>query len=252
MRNQAGLLAIVALLVGCGSSDEATPVPQPNESATPSPALPSPAKPEPDLAACPKAQPFDDSLRGRDGPVAAPPMMDGMVKSDMDHFAILTLSGKTVCIDTNWIEQVSGARLTRDNRFLSFEWTGYEAFGFMVVDRSGAGTVIETGTTPLASPSGKRLASVDLSVSGFGGLNAFAVWQIEPVGVRQLAKVEDDLPPGDWTIKGWSGETCVNLAFLPIERHPSSASEMDSAPRDPWNAAQARGWKPAPGSCPAA
>ena len=142
MRNQAGLLAIAALLGGCGSSDDATPVPTPSESAAPSPALPAPAGPEPDLAACPKAQPFDDSLRGRDGPVAAPPMMDGLVKSDMDHFAILTLSGKTVCIDTNWIETVSGARLTRDKRFLSFEWSGYEAFGFMVVDRSGAGTVM--------------------------------------------------------------------------------------------------------------
>lgn len=110
--------------------------------------------------------------------------------------------------------------------------------------------MIETGNAPLAPPSGMRFASVDLSESGFGGFNAFGVWQIERVGLRELAKVQDGLPAGDWRIAGWAGDECVNLSLLPIDRQPSDAGDFEIAERDPWFAAEASGWTPAPGACP--
>jgi len=252
MRSRAGVIAIVALLGGCGSSDDAPPA-EPSAEATVAAPVPAPtatAAPEADLAACPRAQSIDLELRERKKPIPLPPVFDGLAKTGMDHFAVLTLDGGTVCVDTSWFEQVSSARVMRDSRFLSFEWVGYEAFGYVVVDRNGKGTVIETGNAPLTSPDGNRLASVDLSVSGFGGLNALAVWQVAPTGLRPLAKVEEGIPAGDWTLRGWSGNTCVNLGFLPIETQIDSPEEFETHPRDPWHAAEARRWKPAPGSCP--
>ncbi len=120
----------------------------------------------------------------------------------------------------------------------------------MVVDRTGRGQVVDTGNAPIASPNGERLASVDLSESAFGSLNAFAVWAIEPVGLRELAEINEDLPSGDWRIEGWQGNDCIRLSLLPSDRYPEDYRDLDETPRDAWFAAQTNAWKPAPGSCP--
>ncbi|MBN8500690.1 MAG: hypothetical protein J0M19_06020 [Sphingomonadales bacterium] len=160
-----------------------------------------------------------------------------------------SLSGKTICIDVRWIEHIESIRPSRDKRFFGFEWVGYEAFGFIVVDRAGRGDQIDTGTAPVWSQSGRRLAAADLSESGFGALNAFAVWDVTPAGFKQLATV-DTLPSGDWRVGLWRSETCVSLSVLPSDRQPEDAQDMAKAPRDPWFAAAANGWKPQPGTCP--
>ena len=209
-------------------------------------AAPAAAKPPlPDLKACEQftREEGDPELQRR-GPLALPASFKRLAAADMDHIAVLAAAGNTLCLDTRFIEQIAAAKASPDRRFLAFEWSGYEAYGHFLFDRSGRGQVLETGTAPLTAPAGRRFAAVDLSVSAFGGLNAFAVWDIEPVGLREVARVFEDLPSGDWRIEGWSGDTCVNISLLPIERGDQGE------PRDPWFAAQSRKWQPRPGSCP--
>ena len=241
------ILALAVLAAACGQTDNAA-------QAEGSPAQPAPAEAaaQPNLAACPEAESVDEELRERKEPIPIPAPFAGLVKADMDHFAVSTLDGGTVCVDAGWMESIEEPKVSPDNRFVSFGWSGYEAFGFIVVDRSGKGQAIETGNAPLASPERDRFASIDLSESGFGGFNAFGVWQAEPAGLKELAQYSEEFPPGDWRIERWAGRACVELSVLPIERQPSHVDDFDKAPRDPWFAAEAKGWKPAPGRCPRA
>jgi len=101
---------------------------------------------------------------------------------------------------------------------------------------------------PVASPSGKLLAAADLGEAGFGALNAFAVWRIEPDRVRALAK-QDDVPSAyDWRVEKWAGETCVELSSVPW----GSFAGETSGPREPYRARESDGWRLEPGRCPAA
>jgi hypothetical protein len=246
MRQTIGLIAIAALLGGCGSQAEpTTPTETVRKRGDAAPA----ATPEPDLAACPKAEPIDERTRTK--PIPVPAAFRGLAASSMDHFAFTTLYGSIVCVDTTWLESIDEAKLSDDGRFASFNWAGYEAFGHVIVDRAGKGQVLDTGNPPVASPSGRLLAAVDLSESGFGSLNAFAVWEVRPAGIRQVAEQTEGFPSGDWRIEGWQDESCVRLSVVPLERQPEDYRDMDTAPRDPWSAAEANGWRPAPGSCPA-
>ena len=245
MRRPIASLVLVALLGACDGEQPAAP-PEASESAVASAA----ATPEPDLSACPETEPAE--FRERTKPVPVPPVFERLAKSDMDHLAFTTANGSTICVDTTWIESIDDAELSEDGRFASFTWLGYEAFGHVVVDRSGQGQVVDTGNAPLPSPEGQRLASVDLSESGFGSLNALAVWDVRPAGLRPVAAVSEGFPAGDWRIEGWQGESCVRLSVVPIDRQPEDWRDMDKAPRDPWFAAEANGWKPAAGSCPRA
>lgn len=182
----------------------------------------------------------------RSRPLPLPAAFKRLAAADIDHIAVVATAGNTLCLDTRFIEEIAAAKASPDQRFLAFEWSGYEAWGYIVFDRSGRGQVLETGVAPLAPPTGRRFAAIDLSVSAFGGLNAFAVWDILPVGLREVARVFEDLPSGDWRMEGWSGDACVNLSLLPIERGDQSE------PRDPGFAAASRKWRPRPGRCPAA
>lgn len=246
LRRNAGMLAAIALLAGCGDAGEAAP------SAPATQAAVAVATTEPDLAACSPSELTDEDYRERKTPIPIPPAFEGLVKSDMDHFAVSTATGRTICVDTGWMEGIEDAKVSHDQRFLAFAWGGYEAFGYVLVDRSGNGQVLETGTAPLSPPTGTRFASVDFSESGFGGFNAFGVWDIEPVGLRQLAKVEEGVPSGDWRLEGWAGDNCVNLSVLLSEDYPEDVANYDTAPRDPWHAAQSGKWALKPGACPAA
>lgn len=245
-------LALFAVLAGCGDAEEPEVAAVPTETAS-DVAIAEPsatAAVEPDLTTCPKA--LANKERMRSTPLTIPAAFGTSAKADIDHIAVATEAGNTICVDTSWIEEIASPKVSGDDRFLSFAWHGYESFGHVVIDRSGRGQVIDTGETPRASPSGRRFAAVDLGEAGFGALNAFGVWDVRQVGLRQIANVDAGLPSGDWRIAGWQGEDCVRLALLPSDRFPEDVADLDKAPRDAWFASEKNAWKPMPGSCPAA
>lgn len=235
-----------ALLAACGSQEAGREDAARAEVAAPtSPSTATPIVRGPDLAVCPARELLEEGLRERTEPIAVPTALRQVMLSGMDNFAFTTVDGTTVCVDASWMEAIEHSELSPDERFASFDWGGYEAFGHVIVDRSGKGQVLDTGVAPVTSPSGKLLAAADLGEAGFGALNAFAVWQIEPAGIRQLAK-QDDVPSAtDWRIENWAGETCIDLSAIPWEGYTGDAD----TPRERFRARGSNRWRLEPGRC---
>jgi len=244
------IVAASALLAACGSQGDGKDAAQATDAvpAAASSATVAQATPVPKLDACPARAPVQEGLRERSEPIAVPPALGEVMRSNLDNFALTTLDGATVCVDASWMEAIRNPALSPDGRFAAFDWDGYEAFGHVIVDRAARGQAIDTGVPPVASPSGKLLAAADLGEAAFGALNAFAVWRIEPAGVRQVAKQEDVPSAYDWRIEKWAGETCVELSSVPWE----SFSAETSGPREPFRASEGTGWRLEPGRCPTA
>jgi hypothetical protein len=214
--------------------------------ATPAFAKPPPA--EPNLAACPRVARDQGGAREHNRPLPVPTALRGLLRADLNHYAVATLAGSTLCVDTSFMEGVDRLALSPDARFLSFAWHGYEAYGHVMVDRTGKGTSIDTGVAPTFSPSHGLLAAVETSEAGFGSLNAFAVWRVDPAGIREIARV-DDLPSmSDWRIDRWARETCIVLSALPLD-----AAEAGKAARRRYAARpKGSGWIVVRGACPSA
>jgi hypothetical protein len=244
-------LALALVLAACGESQDAPATDAPTTTATSAAATasPTPVATKPDLATCPRYPAAERVDMTRNEKLAVPEPFADLIVADNERFAIATLSGATHCLDVRWINQIDNPRLFGDGRFLSFDWTGYETFGHILIDRTGKGTTVETGATPIPSRTGKRLAAVDLSESGFGAFNAFGVWEVETGALRELGKTAEGLPAGDWRVERWQGEDCVALSLLPIERQSGDARAAVAAKRDPWFAAADSKWVPAPGTC---
>jgi hypothetical protein len=193
-------------------------------------------------------------------PLAVPEPIQGIVKSDVNRLAVSTLDGGTLCINRDWMAEISDANA--DGRFLSFAWTGYEAFGHIVVDRAGAGTVIDTGNKPAFSPGRKRIAGLEASESGWGGLGGFAIWQVTPKGlmplVSQTAGADDVLPEffwqemWDWRIERWVGDDCLEISAVSSAASDAVGGYIDRANRTEYHANRADGWAIKAGPPPAA
>jgi hypothetical protein len=245
------LLTATVLLMSCGDSPGGSEA-NASMAASAAAASASPthtATATANLGACPARSSEDVADLGRKGPLPLPPSLSGLAKADRLNLAVTTINGGTVCADLSWIEEITQVKVSPDKRFVAFDWLGYEAFGHLIIDRAAKGQVLETGNAPLAPPTGRRFAAIDLSESGFGALNAFAVWDIESNGLREIAKFSEGLPSGDWKLGEWSGDSCINLSVLPVERQPSDAADFERAERDDWYASAANGWKPEAGRC---
>lgn len=172
----------------------------------------------PDLRACPRVTSAENGDRHRTVPLPVPARFRSLLKSGLDHFAVATLGGRTVCADTSWVERADGLDLSPDGRFLSFRWLGYESYGFTLVDRAGRGGAHEIGARPVFSPSRRHFAAVDQSESEFGSLSGLKFWRVAPTAVIEIGKVEDIPRMYDWRIDGWVGEACLNLSALPLDQ----------------------------------
>ena len=206
---------------------------------------PASAKAAPDLSPCPPGTSKGTAERQRDTPLPVPAALRGIVRSRTDTMAIATLSGRTFCLDIGWMETADPPVLTADGRFLHFGWLGYESYGHKLIDRTGMGSEVDTGEPPVWSPSGRLIAAVDYSESANGALNAFAVWEVRPVGLRQVAVI-DTLPDGFtvWRIDGWRGEACIALSAVTM-----AESALDNPRRRAFAARAKGGWTVRPGRC---
>jgi len=199
-----------------------------------------------------------------DGPIPGDPLaieakFASIAVTDPTIMAVATLAGGTVCVDITWASQIENMEFLRSERFLGFDWYGYEAFGYMLIDRAGAGRVIDSGVRPIFSPGGKHLASLQVSEAGWGGMEGFAVWEVTPNDLDRIAEAglddEGVLPEifrqevADWRIDRWIGESC--LAISAATRADLSEHENDDPriPRQPYYAREDEGWEIRPGHC---
>jgi hypothetical protein len=158
----------------------------------------------------------------------------------------VTFAGYTICIETSWIESTKDMELSEDGRFVSFEWFGYEAYGFKLVDRSGAGAVMETDLKPVSAPSGMLIAAYEHTESGFGSLNALGIWQVSANPVREVAIVQ--LPEGltDWRFDRWNGENCIEISATSFEQLDEDGSRPGYTARNRFVSRSIKGWEPEP------
>lgn len=253
MRKLFGSVLLVALLSGCSGEADPTataPASEPDEAS-------DMAVSGPDLAACPKVR-LEEEWPRRDVPLAVPEPFQRLVKSDLNHFAVSTLEGGTVCLETKWMGQISDAK--KDGRFLSFAWDGVEAFGHILVDRAGAGTVIDTGNEPAFSPSGKFVAGLQVTEAGWGGLEGFAIWRVTPTGLAKhftLVADKDGLLPevfrqefAEWRIDSWVGEDCLAISAASWDALDAVGENFENAARTPFHARRDDGWAVKPGGPP--
>lgn len=160
-----------------------------------------------------------------------PSQFAAMARANHDNMAVSTLNGATHCVDVRDMNKGDDFGLSRDGRFFTFRWYADESGGFILVDRTGRGQTVDTGDRPAFSPSHQKFAAIEISESGFGSLNGFAVWQADPVGVRRLAFL-DNLPRmSDWRLDGWAGEACINISAIPMDKYPENVADLPKVPR---------------------
>lgn len=164
--------------------------------------------------------------------------------------AVATNAGTTECVNINWMFEGKDFEILK-NRFLGFNWVGYEAFGYTLIDRAGAGMVIDTGERPSFSPGGYRMAALQASESGYGGLEGFAVWYVYEGGLKLLYLTSRvPLSMADWRIDRWEGDDCLHISAIPFSRI-EDWDNLSQYKRDTFVAGGASGWALAPGnSCP--
>ena len=195
----------------------------------------------PHIAACKPPEAPDSGERQRARPLPVPAALRPVVASSLYHYAVATLGGGTVCVDTSWMETAESVALSPDGRFLSFLWLGYETYGFKLVDRAGRGQVEEIGAAPVFSPSAGLFAAIDQTESEFGSLSGLAVWRVNRVGVTKVAEVPDIPRMQDWRIDGWTGESCIALSALPLVEDERQAGDTRTERRTRYVARADRG-----------
>lgn len=217
----------------------------PAQAAEPPPVRPAAASSMvPNLSQCPRLTAEETADRERKTALTIPAQFRPIARANVNHIAVATLTGGTVCVGTGSFEAIEGMRLTRDGRFLHFRWSGYEAGGYIMIDRSGRGQSVDTGDIPTFSPSRARFASIEISESGFGSLNGFLVMAVDAAGMRQIAKLEEGVPMlAGWRIDNWQGENCINLSGVRQEDVPENWNDLPKARRTRYVAREgARGW----------
>lgn len=199
---------------------------------SPAHATPPPPPDMPSPARCPATPPIDSEANERKGPLQMPPRFAAIIRSSRTNLAVWTLGNANFCYPINNVSEARNFETLADFRFISFDWYGYEEGGHIIIDRTGRGQAVDTGAKPVFSPSGRQMAAVEFSESGFGSLNGFAIWQVNPVGLRRTVMLGNIPSLVDWRIDGWSGESCVNLSGIPNSRIPEGNQNYSKVARD--------------------
>jgi hypothetical protein len=248
---RATALAAAALIAACSQS------PETDGDAGAAPATTAAAAPDP--AACPPPEyEYDAAEFGpRTDPLVVPGSIAAIAATDNINLAVTTLAGAQLCKDFSWAYNFSEeARTFLDERFVALGWGAYEAFGTVLFDRAGKGAQLEVGEWPALSPSQMRLAALQLTQSGYGGLEGFAIWQITPSGLTEIHRLPDDhrmweqFPTfQDFHLDRWQGEACLAIYAFDYDDLAAVDFDRDRAKRTPFHAAERGGWQIAPGAC---
>lgn len=186
----------------------------------------------PDARSCPRPEAPDSGERERRTPLAVPGNLRDVVSSSLYHYAVTSLSGARICVDTSWMESAERHTLSPDRRFVTFAWHGYESYGHKLIDRGGRGQVVEVGAMPVFSPSRRFFASVDQTESEFGAQSGFALWRVDPAGLTEMARLDEIPRMYDWRIDRWVGEDCIDLSAIPHDRMRGGDEDVTKLRRD--------------------
>ncbi len=192
-------------------------------------------------AACPDRPTLEGAVPERDTALTLPAEWEDFANMSMHWLAVRTQLGTVLCIETTWAIDVANFEKF-DDRFVGFDWSGYEVGGYMLIDTAGTGSVTDTGAKPLFSPDKGHFAAVQFSDAGWGGLEGFAVWRTYSGGMAPM-HVDTFLPTmADWRIDKWENEGCIHLSGVPYER-VKDWRKMEQYERDRYVSRSREGWK---------
>ncbi|MGY6635730.1 MAG: hypothetical protein ACXIUO_01200 [Erythrobacter sp.] len=247
-----GALAAMALLGACSGASGET-----DEADAASVVASAPAAPDPSTCPPPEYAYDAEEFGPRTDPLVVPASIATIAATDNTNLAVTTLTGGQMCKDFSWAYNFSNeARSFLDGRLVALGWGAYEAFGTMLFDRAGKGTQVEVGEWPALSPSQMRIAALQLSQSGYGGLEGFAIWQITPSGLSEIHRLPDD--HGTWEqfptyqdfhIDRWQGEGCLLIYAFADDDLAAVDFDRARAKRSPFHASERAGWQIVPGAC---
>ena len=214
--------------------------------ATPSAAQIAPLTPPAASTACPDRPTLDEAQPERDTMLTLPDDWAGFADMSMHWLAIRTQLGTVLCVETTWAIDADNFEQF-DGRFLGFEWWGYEAGGYMMIDTAATGSVTDIGAKPVFSPDRGYFAAVQFSDAGWGGLEGFAVWRTYAGGMSPV-HVDTQLPTmADWRIDKWEEDGCIQLSSIPYERI-ADWTNLQQYERDRFISRISDGWKLSPGA----
>ena len=201
-----------------------------------------------DMAVCNALTLDPEAFKSREDAVTLPQDWAGFATAGRDWIAISTQARGTLCIDIAWYDSTDSFDRFND-RFIGFEWSALEAWGYVLIDRTGTGSSIDTGVKPVFSPDGQYFAMVQLSDAGWGGLEGFAVYSVNDVGIEPV-HVDKAIPRlADWRIDGWEGadgERCLRLSGVNYAR-VEDGDPVRETERQWYVARSNTGWKLEPG-----
>lgn len=179
-----------------------------------------------------------EEMMGEPKPLPAiPAQFAGIVRASSPELLLVkALDSREIPVNIDWLEPDEFHSFAQD-RFIGFSFSGYETYGYILIDRAMAGeaAVIATGEMPSFSPDGRHFAAAELSESGYGNLNGVGVWEVLPHATA-LRFFSDALPPRwEWRTDGWARADCVAVSAISPEWQPEDfehwEAEMAAAPR---------------------
>jgi hypothetical protein len=179
---------------------------------------------QPVVAQQPPMTELEQSMGRRKTAPEIPPALRPMIQeASANRLLVRGLDGGTIEVDIS--EMVpADFEAFGGGRFLGFVFSGYEYYGYLLIDRAAHGEAaqIETGAVPAFSPDGRHFAAIQLSGSGWGNLEGLGIWDVNPGGVTQRLLLSA-LPAGeDWRIDGWRRAGCVALSAAPMNAEPAT------------------------------
>jgi hypothetical protein len=169
-----------------------------------------------------------------------PKKYQSLIKASKTDLAIASESGNTLCVKLGWIFQIDKFWNSPDQRFVGFDYFGYETHGYILIDRKGAGQEIATGAQPLFSPDKKHFAFAQLTDSGWGNFEGAAIWSVDADGSQRQVdfSLEDDnaekLPHGfDWKVDRWIDSNNVSLSMIHPDELITGKDYRNSVARSP-------------------
>ncbi|MFZ1744263.1 MAG: hypothetical protein WAT93_15555 [Pontixanthobacter sp.] len=208
--------------------------------------------PSPDIAQCNRlpVPAADDELMTREASLELPADWKSFADVSFNWVGVKTKLDYTHCINVSWVDYADNFERLND-RFVGFDWSGYESGGYIMVDTEWTGFDLETGARPVFTADGSRFASINYSDSGFGAFEGFAIWDVLPAKLTPVHVVTNIPNLQDWRIDRWEDESCIHLSAIENDQMIDDWDNRGAIPRIHYVAGSPTGWILAAGSnCP--